>query len=106
MCTSVESFWEVGLQLKTDGNANEWEISSVTKLADLAPEYAGGCAFIPSSSLKGNIFFADWDYDLVKMIEFGADGLPLGTVSAPQISNFITGIEDPWGFVFDPIVSD
>lgn len=114
MCTSVESFWEVGLQLKNDGNANEWEISSVTMLAyNMAPEYAGGYSFIPSSSLKDNIFFADWDSGKVKMMEFGTDGLPLGTVDAPQISDFIVLEEGqspsyfrPWGFFFDPIVSD
>jgi hypothetical protein len=106
MCTSVYSFWEVGLQPKTGGTANEWEISSVTKLADLDDaEYSGGCSFIPSSSLKDNLFFADWSNDIVKMMEFGTDGLPSGTVDAPQISDFITGIQGPWGFFFDPIVS-
>jgi hypothetical protein len=82
-------------------------------LADLDDaEYSGGFSFIPSSSLKDNIFFADWSNDIVKMMEFGTDGLPLGTVDAPQISNFITLADGqvsrgfrPWGFFFDSIVS-
>lgn len=108
MCTSVNSFWEVGLQPKTDGNANEWEISGVTKLADLDAKYAGGYSFIPSSSLKDNIFFADWEHGIVKMMEFGTDGLPSG-----EVSDFITIRESqdacdfyPWGFFFDQAVSD
>lgn len=113
MCTSTYSFWEVGLQPKTDGNANEWEISGVTKLADLDAEWSGGYSFIPSSSLKDNIFFADWDNGIVKMMKFGTDGLPLGTVDAPEVYDFITPADGqspsdfyPWGFFFDEATND
>jgi len=108
MCTSVYSFWEVGLrrlQPKTNGAANEWEITTVTKLAELPQEeYSGGFSFIPSGSYKGNIFYASWDDNLVKMMEFDASGRPVGDVSHPVTTNFIEGIEGPWGLFFDPQV--
>lgn len=105
MCTSPYSFWEMGLQPKTNGAANEWEITNVTKLADLDDiEYSGGFSFIPSGSYKGNIFYASWDDDLVKMMKFDASGRPAGNVTHPEITDFITGIEHPWGFFFDPQV--
>jgi len=104
MCTSVFSFWEVGLQPKTNGAANEWNITTVTKLAQLDVDYPGGFSFIPSGSYKGNIFYASWDDEIIKMMEFDASGRPAGNISHPVITNFITGIEGPWGFFFDPQV--
>jgi len=107
MCTSPYSFWEMGLQPKTNGAANEWEITNVTKLADLTNiEYVGGFSFIPSGSYKGNIFYASWDDDLVKMMKFDTSGRPAGNVTHPEITDFITGIEAPWGFFFDPQTND
>jgi hypothetical protein len=115
MCTSyysyypsikkyLASFMELGLQPKTNGAANEWEFTNVTKLAQLDVEYPGGFSFIPSGSYKGNIFYASWDDEIIKMMEFDASGRPAGNISHPVITNFITGIEGPWGFFFDPQV--
>ena len=101
MCTSPNSFWEVGLQLSS--TTNTWEITDATKLADIGADYPGGFSFIPSGSNKDNIFFASWDDNLVKMMKFNdTDGRP---VVPTETTNFITGIERPWGFFFDPLVS-
>jgi hypothetical protein len=105
MCTSYAgTFMELGLQPKTNGTANEWEFTNVTTLAELNSTYPGGFSFIPSGSYKGNIFYADWSKDAVKMMEFDASGRPAGNISHPVITEFITGIERPWGFFFDPQV--
>lgn len=96
MCTSINSFWEVGLSQNV--STSEWEISGASKLADLDAYYAGGFSFIPSGSNKDNIFFADWDNDIVKMMEFDVDGRP---APGPINTDFITGIKAPWGFFFD-----
>ncbi|KAL7426469.1 hypothetical protein ACHAXM_000467 [Skeletonema potamos] len=103
---SLASFMELGLQPKTNGAANEWEFTNVTKLAQLDVEYPGGFSFIPSGSYKGNIFYASWDDEIIKMMEFDASGRPAGNISHPVITNFITGIEGPWGFFFDPQTND
>lgn len=98
MCTSFYSFWEVALELSL--TTSEWEITDATKLANLDAEWAGGFSFIPSGSNKGNIFFADWDNDIVKMMKFDATGRP-APAGNPEITDFITGIQGPWGFFFD-----
>ena len=85
-----------------DSSTNKWEITDATKLADLDAEYGGGFSFIPSGSNKNNIFFSDWDNNIVKMLKFGTDGRPLVPT---ETTDFITGIEGPWGFFFDPQVS-
>jgi hypothetical protein len=92
----------MGLQPKTNGAANEWEITNVTKLADVDVSYTGGFSFIPSGSYKGNIFYASWSDSRVKMMKFDASGRP--NVAHPEITDFITGIGRPWGFFFDPQV--
>ena len=103
MCTSIESFWEVALQLNDSTTPSKWEIASATKLAELDAYYAGGYSFIPSGSNKNNIFFADWDNSIVKMMKFDAAGRP---VVPTQTTDFITGIDRPWGFFFDPKVTN
>src|SRR6056300_1711523 len=101
MCTSIESFWEVGLQ-PSSTTTNAWEITDATKLADIDAYYAGGFSFIPSGSNKNNIFFSNWDNNIVKMMKFDAGGRP---VVPTETTDFITGIKRPWGFFFDPQVS-
>lgn len=98
MCTSIHSFWE--LDLSQNVTTSEWEITSATKLAELDPYYPGGFSFIPSGSNKDNIFFSDWDNDIVKMMEFDASGRP-APAGNPTVTDFINGIHRPWGFFFD-----
>ena len=98
MCTSINSFWEVALQLNVSTTPSKWEIANATMLAELAAYYAGGFSFIPSGSNKDNIFFSDWNNDKVKMMNFDAGGRP---VVPTETIDFFTGISGPWGFFFD-----
>ena len=98
MCTSINSFWEVALQLNVSTTPSKWEIANATMLAELAAYYAGGFSFIPSGSNKDNIFFSDWTNDKVNMMNFDAGGRP---VVPTETIDFFTGISGPWGFFFD-----
>lgn len=85
-----------------NSSTNKWEITDATKLADIDARYAGGFSFIPSGSNRNNIFFADYNNDIVKMMKFDASGRP---AVPTETTDFITGITAPWGFFFDPQVS-
>ena len=106
MATSPNSFWEMGMQLKS-GTDNEWEFTDVTKLAALDAYYTGGFSFVPSGTNKNNIFLADYSNSIVKMMKFDSStGRPTGNVTNPEVTNFIEGISGPWGFFFDPQTND
>ena len=94
------------MQLKS-GTDNEWEFTDVTKLAALDAYYTGGFSFVPSGTNKNNIFLADYDNSIVKMMKFDSStGRPTGNVTNPEVTNFIEGISGPWGFFFDPQTND
>lgn len=117
--TAPYGFWQVGL---TGTPAAYTPTASNTQfLCSLDAEYPGGMAFVPSGSLKDSVMLADYDNAEVLILELdyttpdndtGTTGLcidsttkqPLLGTANPQIETFATGVDNAWGFFFDPTV--
>lgn len=117
--TAPYGFWQVGL---TGSPSSYTPTVANTKLLCSLPnrEYAGGTGFIPSGSLKDSVMLAEYSSGEVQILpldysvtQSGTTGLcldnatstpTLGTAN-PKIVTFATGIDEAWGFMFDPQVS-